>query len=45
MQLNASKAVLLTIEGIGLLAAEAAVNAVLDVIKDSVNTALGFAIL
>ncbi len=45
MQANASKAVLLTIEGIGLLAAEAAINAVLKVIKDTVNAAIGMAVV
>ena len=45
MQASASKAVLLTIEGMGLLAVEAAINAVLKVIKDTVNTAIGVAII
>jgi hypothetical protein len=45
MQANASKAVLLAIEGIGLLTAEAAINAVLKVIKDAVNAAIGMAVI
>lgn len=45
IQKNASRTVLLTIEGLGVLAVEAALNAALDVVKESVNTALGFALL
>jgi hypothetical protein len=45
IQKNASRTVLLTIEGLGILAAEAAINAALNVVKDAVNTALGFALL
>jgi hypothetical protein len=37
--------VLLTIEGLGILAVEAAINAAIDVVRSSVNTALGWAIL
>ncbi len=45
MQKNNLKIALLTEEGLGLLAVEAAINAVLDGIKNTVNTAIGFAIL
>lgn len=45
IQKNASRAVLLTIEGLGILAAEAAINAALDAVRESVNTALGFTLL
>lgn len=45
IQKNATRTVLLTIEGLGILAAEAAINAALNVVKDAVNTALGFALL
>lgn len=45
IQKNASRTVLLTIEGLGVLAAEAAINAALDVVKDAVNTALDFSLL
>ncbi len=45
MQTNASRSVLLTIEGIGLLAAQDAINAALAVVTQFVNTALGFALL
>ncbi len=37
--------VLLTIEGLGILAVEAAINAALEVIKSTVNTAIGWSIL
>jgi hypothetical protein len=45
MQKNAAKTVLLTIEGLGSLAVEAAINAALDVVKTTVNSALGFALI
>ncbi|MDP1895493.1 MAG: hypothetical protein Q8K87_15345 [Hydrogenophaga sp.] len=45
IQKNASRTVLLTIEGLGILAVEAALNAALNVVRDAVNTALGFALL
>lgn len=44
MQRNASRAVLLTIEGMGLAAAQAAIDAALGAVRTAVNTALGFAI-
>jgi hypothetical protein len=45
MQKNSSKMVLLTLEGLGLLAVEAAINAALKVVSDTVNSAIGFALL
>lgn len=45
IQKNASRMVLLAIEGLGVLAVEDALNAALDVVKDSVNTAIGFTLI
>lgn len=45
LQKNASRAVLLTLEGLGILAVEASINAALAVIRETVNKALGFALL
>lgn len=45
MQKQAMQAVLLTVEGIGLVAAQAAINAALLAIKDTVNKVLGFGLL
>ena len=45
IQKNSMQIVLLTIEGLGILAVEAAINAAIDVIKSTVNTALGWTIL
>jgi len=45
IQKNASRTVLLTIEGLGILTVEAAINAALNVVKDAVNTALGFSLI
>ncbi|UUZ70081.1 hypothetical protein LP416_13320 [Polaromonas sp. P2-4] len=45
IQRNATRTVLLTLEGLGILTAEAAINAALNVVKDSVNTAVGFALI
>ena len=45
IQKNAARAVLLTLEGLGILAAEAAINAALNVVKGAVNTAVGFALI
>ena len=45
MQKHASRAVLLTIEGLGILAVENAINAALDAVKGTVNAALPFALL
>lgn len=45
MQKNASRAILLAIEGLGILAVEAAINAALSVIRETVNTALKFPLI
>lgn len=45
MQKNAAKMMLLCLEGLGLIAVEQAINAALAAVKETVNTALGFAIL
>ena len=45
MQRNAAKAVLLTVEGLGLLAAEGAINAAVKAVRTPVNRALGFELL
>jgi len=45
IQKNASRTVLLTIEGLGVLAAEEAINAAMKVVKDTVNSALGFTLI
>jgi hypothetical protein len=45
MQRNASRAVLLTIKGLGLIAAQQAIDAALSVVRTTINTALGFALL
>ena len=42
MQKQTSRVVLLTIEGLSLLAAEAAVNAAIKSIRDTVNDAIGW---
>ncbi|MBJ6727203.1 hypothetical protein [Geomesophilobacter sediminis] len=45
IQKQAARAVLLTVEGLGALAVEAAINAALGVAKDAVNTALGIVLI
>ena len=45
MDKNTFKIVMLTVEGLGLLAVEDVLNAALNIIRDTVNTAIGFAIL
>lgn len=45
MQTSASRNVLLTLEGLGLLAVESAINAALGVVKAAVNGALGIALI
>jgi hypothetical protein len=42
---NSTKMVLLTVEGIGIIAVEKAINSALKVLKDSVNSALGFVLI
>ncbi len=45
IQKNASRTVLLTLGGLSLLVAEQALNAALAAVRDSVNTALDFALI
>ena len=45
IQKSSVRIVLLTIEGLGILAVEAAINAALDIVKKTVNTAIGWTIL
>lgn len=45
IQRNATRSVLLTIEGLGALAVEQAINAALDSVRTAVNKALKFALL
>jgi hypothetical protein len=45
IQKNTTRMVILTIEGLGILAVERAINAALKAIKDTVNTALGWALI
>jgi len=45
MQKNSMRMVFLTIEGLGILAVQNAINSVIDVIRTTVNTALGWTIL
>ena len=45
IQQNATRMVLLTIEGLGIIAVEQAINAALGVLKETVNTALNFTLL
>lgn len=45
MQKDAIKIAIATEKGLSLIAAEAALNAALDVVKNTVNVAIGFAIL
>lgn len=44
-QKSSMRAVLLTLEGLGVLAVENAINAAIGVVRDTVNTALGFRLL
>jgi hypothetical protein len=45
MQKNASRSVMLALEGLALLTVENAINTALGVVKTAVNTALGFALI
>lgn len=45
IQKNATRTVFLTLEGLGILAVEDAINAALNVVKNAVNTAVGFALI
>jgi len=45
MQKNTTRAVMLAVEGMGLVLIEEAINAALKAVKDVVNAALGFALI
>ncbi len=45
IQKNATRSVLLAVEGIGIVSAEQAINAALNVVRDTVNKAVGWALL
>lgn len=45
MQINTTKGVLLSVQGMTTLMAEQALNAALDAVRDTVNTALNFTLL
>ena len=45
MQKSAARTVLLSAEGLGMLAVEQAINTALDEVKSVVNAALGFALI
>ena len=45
IHLNTTKMVLLTVEGLGIIAVENAVNAALKQAKDAVNSTVGFGLL
>jgi hypothetical protein len=45
IQKNSITIVLLTIEGLGIIAVEQAINAAISVVKDTINTAIGWTIL
>jgi hypothetical protein len=45
LQAAASRTVLMTVEGLGLLEAESAINAALDAVRTTVNAALPFKLL
>ena len=45
IQRNATRSVLLTVEGLGLIAVEQAMNAAMDALKQTVNEAIGFSLV
>ena len=45
IQKNTTRMVILTIEGLGILAVERSINAALKAIKDTVNSTLGWALI
>ncbi|UCD56013.1 MAG: hypothetical protein JSV16_09165 [Candidatus Hydrogenedentota bacterium] len=45
IQKNTARTVMLTIEGMGILAVERAINAALKAVQETVNTALGWKLL
>ncbi|RYY37581.1 MAG: hypothetical protein EOP46_02125 [Sphingobacteriaceae bacterium] len=42
---NTTKMVLLSVEVIGIVAAEQAINAALDIVKDTINNTIGFGLI
>lgn len=45
MQRNAMRSVFLTVEGLGIIAVEEAINAAMAVVRSTINTAIGWSIL
>ncbi|GGB75925.1 hypothetical protein GCM10007424_14870 [Flavobacterium suaedae] len=45
LQINSMRMVFLTIEGLGLLAVQSAINSMIDIARNTVNTAIGWTIL
>ena len=45
MQKHTARAVMLTLQGMSLLLVEGAINAALAAVRDTINTAIGFALL
>lgn len=45
MHKNTAKMVLLSVEVVGIVAAEQAINAALDVVKDAINNTIGFGLI
>ncbi len=45
IQKNATRTVLLAVEGVGIVSAEQAINAALNVVRDTVNKAIGWTLL
>lgn len=45
IQKNAARAVLLTLQGLGLITVEQAMNTALSVVRKTVNTAVGFTLI
>lgn len=45
IQKNAMRSVMLTVEGLGVIAVEQAINAALRVVRDAVNSAIGWKLI
>lgn len=45
MQKGASRSVMITVEGMAVIAAEQAINAAFDAVRQTVNTAIGFGLI
>ncbi|MFQ5847953.1 MAG: hypothetical protein ACE5IQ_09855 [Candidatus Methylomirabilales bacterium] len=45
IQKNAMRSVMVTVEGLGIIAVEQAINAALRVVKDTVNSAIGWKLI